>query len=327
MRSRIAPMLTAAACLCVAAPAPAAPLQPNGNWDVDYGETQCSGARSYGTAADPIMLLIVPSLSPTTYQLLVSLQRQGPVYAQGSRGTVDFGTGPIPSPVLYYGGKGVRLSNYQFRVPAAAMERARSASSIRISVQKGENFDFAVTEMPALVDALRKCTADLQQYWNVAGKNIRTPAKSLSDLHYAFSSNDYPSEAMWKGQSGTGQYVLQIDENGAVAGCDVLSPSGVPVLDLTGCQIIKARARFSPARELQGKPVRSIVVTPPVTWRISENMFNSSCTWNLGREGIVLNMCDRHPELPNPMPRFVPPPPPRPQTPLIRAAAGMRSAR
>jgi TonB family protein len=326
---RMASMLMAAACLPLAAPAPAAPLQPTANWDLDYGETQCAAARSYGAPDNGLVLAIVPSLSSGSYQLLVSLQRQGPVYAQGSTGTVDFGTGSIASPVLYYGGKGVRLSNYQFRVPAAAIESARSASSIRFSVRNGEQFDFAVTDMPALVDALRGCTADLQQYWNLNRQNVRTVAKSLGDLHYDFSSDDFPSEAMWKGQSGTGQYQLQVDESGAIAACDVASPSGVPLLDVRACQVIRERARFIPAKDALGRAIRSVVVTPPVSWRMSDDTFTSSCTWNLGREGILLNMCNRGRDLQRPFmrPPPAPPPPPPPPPSGTGASASMRSLR
>src|SRR5206468_12228563 len=173
MRLSIAPGLMALASICLAAPSSAEPLQPAGNWDVDYGDTQCTAARSYPTAAEPILLVVIPSLRGTSFQLLVSLQRQGPVFAQDSNGMVDLGAGAIASPVLYYGGKGVRLSNYQFRVPAAALEGAASASSLKFSVQNREHFEFGLTDMPAVIDALRRCTADLQQYWNANGANVR----------------------------------------------------------------------------------------------------------------------------------------------------------
>jgi protein TonB len=60
--------------------------------------------------------------------------------------------------------------------------------------------------------------------------------------------------------------ILLVDEAGKVAGCDVLSPSGIPALDIMGCQVIRNRARFTPALDATGKPVRSTVVTPPIIW-------------------------------------------------------------
>ena len=76
-------------------------------------------------------------------------------------------------------------------------------------------------------------------------------------------------EAMLRSQEGKAQFLLLIDESGKVAGCDVLVASGVPAFDVMGCQVIRDKAKFSPAREAKGAAVRSTVVTPPVKW--SEN--------------------------------------------------------
>jgi protein TonB len=76
-----------------------------------------------------------------------------------------------------------------------------------------------------------------------------------------FTANDYPSEALNRGQEGDAQFLLLIDENGKVAGCHVLIASGVPALDAMGCSVIRKRARFKPAVDSAGKPTRSTVVT------------------------------------------------------------------
>jgi hypothetical protein len=36
-----------------------------------------------------------------------------------------------------------------------------------------------------------------------------------------------------------------------------------------GCQVIRKRAKFTPARDAAGKPVRDSYVTPPVAWRLA----------------------------------------------------------
>lgn len=73
---------------------------------------------------------------------------------------------------------------------------------------------------------------------------------------------------MNRGQEGDAQFLLLIDENGKVAGCHVLIASGVPALDAMGCSVIRNRARFKPAVDSAGKPTRSTVVTPKVSWRL-----------------------------------------------------------
>jgi hypothetical protein len=59
-----------------------------------------------------------------------------------------------------------------------------------------------------------------------------------------------------------------VDEKGSVAGCHVLQPSNIPVLDAMGCQVMRLRGNFSPALDRTGKPVRSTIVTPNIVWKM-----------------------------------------------------------
>jgi len=34
------------------------------------------------------------------------------------------------------------------------------------------------------------------------------------------------------------------------------------------CQVIRKRAKFTPARDAEGHSVRSSVITPPIVWRM-----------------------------------------------------------
>jgi TonB family protein len=124
--------------------------------------------------------------------------------------------------------------------------------------------------MSDLIKGLQDCAADLKRYWNEGGEKdgrIATPAEG--DVKSLFSDWDYPDEAMIRRQEGTAQFILLINQQGRIAGCNVLQPSGVPVLDSMGCAVIRERAKFKPARDKDGKPVRSTYISPPVSWRIA----------------------------------------------------------
>ena len=271
MSARIASISLALLWTLSSSPATAAALQPTGNWDVDYGEAQCTATRAFGTPTNPILLGIIPSLNGETYRLVINAQHSGPKYAQETQGTVDFGQGKIRTWLLHYGAKGVKASNYQVRIPAAEMAQARSSSAVALRSDPNVHYDFALSEMPALLDALSKCTADLQQYWNLGEKFANAPATpSKGDVRSLFSADDYPTEALMNGLGGTAQFQLLIDEKGTVAGCDVLRDSGVPVLDVMSCQVLEQRAKFNPAIDSHGKAVRSVMTTPPIKWMVSK---------------------------------------------------------
>ena len=317
MRFRAASISVALIWSTTATVAMAEPLQPNSKWELDYGDTQCTAALGYGDASSSVILGIIPSLSGNTYELMVSVPRAGPAFAQEGQGTVDFGQGEIRTGVLYYGAKGVKQSVYQFRVSAAQIEQARSASAVSVRSENGANYAFALSNMPKLLDGLRQCTQNLQQYWNMDGKNVPSRAESATgDIRSLFTPKDYPTEALKRQQQGTAQYQLLVDEKGGIAGCDIFASSGVPVLDSTGCEVLKEKARFSPAKDGQGKPVRSVVTTPPVSWKTSDqSTFNNGCMWLTGSATGMLSTCGPGQSPPAMTPTLTAPPPPPPPPP------------
>ena len=253
--------------------AAAGPLQSSGKWILDYGETQCSAVKKYDQPGEPLTLAIRPSPVGDTYEFLLGRNREGPVYASQLNGSIDFGPGPIKAPVLHYGGKGQnreKVDAYSFRLPATAIAGAMTANAVRFQVRDGPDLSLAVDNMRPLLAGLETCIEDLKRYWNYGGEKtgaIAVPARG--DVRHLFTSGDYPDEALWRGQEGAAQFLLLVDEKGRAAGCHVVVPSGVPVLDAMGCQVIRERVKMKPARDPQGRAVRSAYTTPPVSWRMA----------------------------------------------------------
>lgn len=268
-RRTLRTILASASLLSLAGPTAARPLQPVGPWDLDYGETQCLASRNFGNAATPTTLAIRQSPNGATYELVVLRPGPPPDYAEELKGSVDFGQGPIAAWLLHFGSQKTKANLYQFRISAAEMSQARSANSATLDVAEIPEMSFQLASMSQLLNGLDACTADLKRYWNMDGERNGTIAKpAKGDLRDLFSWSDYPSEALNHSQEGDSRYLLLVDENGKVAGCQVLLASGVPALDAMGCAVIQERGRFTPARDKAGKPVRSTVVTPRVRWQL-----------------------------------------------------------
>ncbi|HEX6660308.1 MAG TPA: energy transducer TonB [Sphingomicrobium sp.] len=273
MRTKLIGASLAFACLVGQASVGAAeeaPLQPTGKWMLDYGDTQCVALRDYGNEANPITLAIRSAPSGETYEILVGRKRYGPEFAEEFEGSVDFGWGQIKSWLLHHGGKKRKLTIDRFRITSAEMAQARTSKAVTLRSKGSADVTFSLANMSALLKGLEDCTADLKRYWNDGGAEdgrIAVPPKG--DVRKVFTDRDYPSEAMNRRQEGTAQFFLMIDQTGKVAACHVLKASGIPALDGMGCSVIQERAKFSPAMDSKGKPVRSTYITPPVSWRIA----------------------------------------------------------
>lgn len=88
---------------------------------------------------------------------------------------------------------------------------------------------------------------------------IMEPARAGQPLATLFSMDDYPNEAFRAGASGTVEFTLTVDRRGQPTRCFIRSSSGNAALDRATCDILMARARFTPARDAAGNAVEDLV--------------------------------------------------------------------
>jgi protein TonB len=94
------------------------------------------------------------------------------------------------------------------------------------------------------------------------------PPPPRSGLVTLFSSDDYPKEAIRHRWEGTVQVEIAVSPEGRVSGCRIVRSSGYAVLDEKTCDIMRTRAKFTPAKDSNGRPVEDHVVSPPIMWRL-----------------------------------------------------------
>lgn len=80
------------------------------------------------------------------------------------------------------------------------------------------------------------------------------PPRHLSG---SLSNADYPAGLGEAGISGTVSVLYAVEVDGRVSDCLVTRSSGSRRLDETTCRLIERRFRFAPARDREGRPVRS----------------------------------------------------------------------
>ena len=241
-----------------------AELRPAGKWRVDYGEAQCVALRDFTAGNDTFLFGIRPAFGGGSYELMLSRAGSAPELGEEAVSTVDFGQGPINIDQINYKSKGSNLAVTRLRVPDSALGQLRSAKRIEFKAF-GRQRQIEAGSLQTLMAALDACARDLEKYWNY-GIVHAVPAKPERDIRQAFSSDDYPQEAFAKRREGQSQYAVMVDTTGKIAGCDLVRASGNPSLDFMGCQVIMKRVKFSAAKDSRGRPVREIVITPPVRW-------------------------------------------------------------
>ena len=96
------------------------------------------------------------------------------------------------------------------------------------------------------------------------------PARARSNLGSYFSDADYPAAAQRNEEQGTTAVALTVGPDGRVTDCRVTSSSGSATLDAATCNILRRRARFTPARGSDGNPT-SDNTTTRIRWVLPSN--------------------------------------------------------
>jgi protein TonB len=99
-------------------------------------------------------------------------------------------------------------------------------------------------------------------------RKVVSAQSARGDLRSLFSADDYPASAQSSGAEGTVRASLTIGPDGRVTGCNIIQSSGNGSLDSTTCNILRRRAKFTPARDSNGNATSDTVTTPSIIWRL-----------------------------------------------------------
>jgi TonB family protein len=262
-------VLFSALASAVAADAASEPRAPTAKWVVNFADAQCIAHRDYGTEKGaPRLVLKAPPLGDVMQVAI--LRHVAPTAPEqvGASIVVDQRP-PLKTSLMMYTPPRSKQRVYLLNMPSADFAAVRQAKILSVRSQ-GLNETFALSQMESLMKVMDKCVANLRQVFNIAGEGAEPPglrSRARANIAKVFSSDDYPAVAIRNDQSGRVRFALLIQEDGRVADCTIVATSGVPALDSQACAILKARARFEPARGSDGKPAKDSVVGS-ILWRV-----------------------------------------------------------
>lgn len=264
-------MAAAAGTIGLGSVAGAAPLAPTTPWNVDYTATSCDAKRRFGDVA----LVITPAPLGQTMRVMVEMPgRSAQATQYPARLFLGEGRAPQLITAMMYPLSKKGLRGLYAVLPKSIVEEAVVGGELDIRVGSataiGNKLNYttarvhlALGKTGALVKALDTCLADLQKQWGMVDGKLPDPAVAgqvVGTLAGIFTSDDYPEDAIAAGQSGMTTFLLMIGMRGEVMDCVVQLSSGIASLDVMGCQVIRERGKFLPARDSSGKPVYATLV-------------------------------------------------------------------
>jgi len=99
-------------------------------------------------------------------------------------------------------------------------------------------------------------------------RKVQSAQSAKGDLRSLFSGDDYPASAQAAGAEGTARASLTVGADGRVVGCNITQSTGNGALDQATCNILRRRAKFTPARDSNGNATTDTVQTPPIRWQL-----------------------------------------------------------
>lgn len=277
--------LLAAASQLICGPAQAASkgplvLAPAGAWAMDYADDSCRLARKFGAGGDSVFFYI-ERFAPGSSQFMV-VAGKPLARLEGRKVGVRFSPdGPIRDKLVFWGKHGeftpaliapsVGLVEYPVEAKQARSELGRLARQVPPEREKAiDALDVLVEDKPVVrlalgsmgdpLAAMRKCTDELITHWGLdveVHRNLTRGPTPLGNPGSWVSHEDYPTEALRKGAQGIIPFRLIIGPDGVPTDCHLQRPTEPPEFNTVVCRILLERARFEPALDAAGKPIKS----------------------------------------------------------------------
>jgi TonB family protein len=153
-------------------------------------------------------------------------------------------------------------------IPQITAEQEAKIKSITFKPASKGRYRLETGSLGAPFAAMRTCTDDLVKHWGfdpaILSKLTRSAVPTSNPATW-LGSNDFPSTALAQGMNGYVKFRLDVDPDGKVAGCRILYRTNPDEFADTSCQLLTKRAKFTPALDAGGKPVKSYYISA-VKW-------------------------------------------------------------
>lgn len=258
-------------------------LKPQSPWNADFGEERCRLVRAFAEGDDKYMLYFEQTAPATGAGLSVA----GKAFTPFTNETETFltiadGAAPLEmkpfkgeqegfGPALIYSGINLAYNEPvtepaapQPGVPALDTAYANKVQYLAFRQRGGQEVRFATGPLGKAFAVLNQCTASLIGTWGLdAEKHMtaqRLPQWTNRDAVVKAIVSRYPGKARNIGEQGIVRMRVTVSETGTVEDCSILKFTDAERLESPACEAMRD-ARFDPALDAAGQPMRSYYVT------------------------------------------------------------------
>jgi hypothetical protein len=249
-------------------------LAPSSPWDIDYGLESCTLSRIFGDGDMAISLYLTQTHPGSTFDLSLA----GPALGEPRRafGTaLRFGTeerkfkdsawiaqAADGRPVLL-----VRSNTFAHwddaakRFQPASPETLHAMDSFEFNIPKVKAFTLATGPMDKPMAALEACEDDLVKTWGFDPAQLSTLSRwpePQSKPDTWISPDSYPQKSLNSGEGAILEFRIVVGPTGRAESCVIQNTVGDKAFAESACKQLMENARFSPALDAQGQPVRGL---------------------------------------------------------------------
>lgn len=263
-------------------------LRASSPWSLDYSKDSCRVGRSFGTGEQRTVLQLTQFEPNHSFMLAIAgggLGKRissdrvrvqfGPMHDQIADNTPSEGTIGDLEPGLIWPTMAVRMTEQappsfkaedqeriaQFKPadPVTLQDEAK-VEWIEVSVGAKPRVRLETGPMGELFAALKTCSEELLTDWGLDLERHRNASRDVVPLKAParwIGPGDYPNGELRDGSQALVYFRLMVDEEGKASSCHIQQSGYSEAFDRSVCAAMMRNARFDPALDADGKPMKS----------------------------------------------------------------------
>lgn len=257
-------------------------LAPSSPWEINYDDDACHLASAFGEGDSQVIAVFSRYRPSDNFELRLYGTRFGGGSGAQIDVTTNFGSDDTDFRSSAFRGSHNDLPaliiSSRFLVewppgtppPTISPQQEASVRDLTIRMGSRQPFKLALGSMGPPMQAMRQCTEDLVRSWGfdpAEQARLSRPPTPRGNPGNWITTSDYPAEARNAGHLGLVRFRLTIEADGTVSACAIQAESTPADFSSVTCRAVTARARFLPALNEAGQPVRSYFATA-VRWQL-----------------------------------------------------------